>query len=128
MLYIIDGHNFIHSSHFKFSQENSLYEFIEIIQNIANSDPKKKFQIIFDGFPPKNYSYKTLPQHKNLKVTFSLDEDADAIIKRKLDLITNKNETTLVTNDREIQVYAKNLDIQISSIIQFEKFLQQRLE
>ncbi|MEI6223080.1 MAG: NYN domain-containing protein [bacterium] len=127
MRYLIDGYNLLHSTRLAISQSpQPIYELIELLITITQSDPKKKFTLVFDGYSPKYYDYKTMPTHGNIKIIFSMDESADDNIIHRCELAKNKNELTVITNDRSLQMHAKSHNVPIWTIREFEHFIEKK--
>lgn len=128
MLYLIDGYNFFHTTNLRLDNLKPIYSFADILIRVAEKKSPKKFHLVFDGFSPSYYDYKTAPNHPNLRIKFSHEESADSVLGKLLSNISNKNECTLVTNDRQIILIAKENNIKIISNNDFEILLLKFLE
>ncbi len=127
MLYIIDGYNFLYSTNL-IDLHKPVYVLINIFNSIIENDIKKQFLLIMDGYSPNYYNYKDISNNPNLSIIFSYEIPADEIIQQKILNLKNKNEITLVSNDKQLQIFANNNQIKYISIDSFENFLYKKLK
>lgn len=105
LLYIIDGFNLVHKiPTVKKSNEPRRDLINYILNNKLTGSLNNKVIVAFDGYPPDNFSWQG---QGNLKVVFSGELSADAVIMRRLQNMPNKPEVVVVSDDREIRDAAK---------------------
>jgi predicted RNA-binding protein with PIN domain len=118
--YVIDGYNVI--NHRLFSRiakkpRGSPASLIDSIKanNLCGSS-KNKVAVIFDGYSPAGYL-----EHPDSRFTiiFSQDRSADEIIKKLAEKATDKKNTLVVSDDREIIVFVRSCGIKITAVEDF---------
>ena len=105
--FIIDGYNLLNKiPRFKTRplrrQRESLIGFLEGFK--AAISPRNQISVVFDG--KSRFSFDHVPQ-TNVKVIFSRDEEADALIKRMVDEAGAVKSLVVVSDDRQITRYAR---------------------
>ncbi|MDP8264991.1 MAG: NYN domain-containing protein [Candidatus Aceula lacicola] len=116
--YLIDGYNAVHRipNLLKDSLQesrNNLVGFIE--NNRPQGSVKNLVTIVFDGQPGiAAHVYGLIP-----KVLFSENETADEAIKRIVEKSDLKKNIVVVTGDKEIQFYVRQLGAKVLSVEDF---------
>ncbi|MFH0856171.1 MAG: NYN domain-containing protein [Candidatus Omnitrophota bacterium] len=108
--YIIDGYNV--TNHPKFAKQiprkNNLGPREELIRLIrakkSASSPNNKFWVVFDGYPAPGLDNS---DKGNIMVIFSRAESADERIKKLVELIPNPGNVVVVSDDKEIGLFAR---------------------
>lgn len=117
--FILDGHNIL----FKDPESKAVIStdpgralngLIVRCQRIT-SGKKKKCSILFDGAPPGNI-VSNIP---NVQVTFSYKRPADALIKSLIARSKNPRNLIVVSDDHEIQNFARAHSCEIQSVRRF---------
>jgi len=121
--YILDGHNILHQD--------------PGVKRTLSSDPShainglisrshrfiagksNKCTICFDGHPPGDINTNI----KNIQVTFSYNRDADSLIKSLIARSNNPKNIVVISDDTEIQRFAR---VHSCGIISTSQFLNQR--
>lgn len=105
-------------------QRNALIHFVE--SRRPQGSLKNRITIVFDGREDMFGFAGT----QTVQVVFSQGESADQKIKSMLEHSRRPKSVIVVTDDREIQVYAKRLQATVSSVRQFlsakERFSKSR--
>ncbi|UCC95737.1 MAG: NYN domain-containing protein [Candidatus Omnitrophota bacterium] len=115
LVYIIDGCNLIHKvPSLKKSASAHAHLIGYIKKNKLTGSKNNKVIIVFDGEP---YS---LP-HYDFEVIYSHQMTADEIIKRKVQKLENKRQVIVVSDDREIQDFARSQGAHTQKITEFVK-------
>jgi len=119
--YVLDGHNILFKdTEFKttFSTDpaHALNMLIVRCQRII-SGKKKKCSIFFDGAPPGNIASSI----QNVQVTFSYNRSADALIKSLIARSKNPRNLIVVSDDAEIQRYARAHSCEVLPVRRFLK-------
>ena len=117
--YFIDGYNVIRSSDRMsagtlIEQRERLLSFIET----GRSCGRNAVTVVFDGRPGPGWKAWRGPT----RVIFSLEEDADSVIKRGVDEMRNAKDAVVVTNDRAIQWWVRGAH---ARVISCEEFLRE---
>jgi predicted RNA-binding protein with PIN domain len=118
--YVIDGYNII--KHTRFNQQiknkfqdskSALLEFIKVKKLCGSTN--NRITVIFDGYPDNSY----LKNDTNIEVIFARGESADERIMRMVkDSSSNKN-MVVVTDDKEIRLFAKSYRTKVQGIEEF---------
>jgi predicted RNA-binding protein with PIN domain len=120
MKIIIDGYNFIHQvDEFRDALHKSLLNARnKLISKFASYASQKRIEIliIFDG--DETVSQKSLKSGR-VKVIFSKNEKADAVIKRIVADDKMRSEILVISSDREVTDYAKMCGASISNCTDF---------
>jgi predicted RNA-binding protein with PIN domain len=116
--YIIDGYNLIWS-HDRFSggtlqsQRERLLRFVE--DERPTGSPRNEITVVFDG----REDVDGPPWRGVARVIFSIGQDADTVIKRKVDALANPSVAVVVTDDVAIQRWVKAAKAKVLSCQQF---------
>jgi predicted RNA-binding protein with PIN domain len=115
---LIDGYNLIRSSNWLSkgsfdAQRERLIQFL--VMRYRQGSPKNRYIVIFDGKPGRNPPSSRL----GISVQFSLDKDADSVIKNAVDHMTQPKEAVVVTNDRAIQRWVRGAKARVISCEDF---------
>ena len=119
--YIIDGYNIINHPLFARSRKKSqdacfaLLDFIKFKKPCGS--PKNKISVVFDGYPAANSRFN--PDQSEINVIYSQDITADARIKAMLDSCQNPKIVIVVSDDREIQFFAKSAGAKAAGVEEF---------
>jgi hypothetical protein len=121
--YIIDGCNVTHHPKFlknipkKFSDSRlSLIELINL-RNLCGSDNNLVW-LIFDGYPDTSLEdYKK----SNFRIIFSCQESADEKIKKLLELTDQPKNMVVVSDDKEVSLFARFMRAKSVSVEAFIK-------
>ena len=105
--FIIDGYNLLNKIPRPENltlrrQRQFLISFLESFK--AGMSARNQVAVVFDG--KSQFSFDPAPQGK-IKVIFSRDEDADALIKRIVDDDKDVKSLVVVSDDKEIVRYAR---------------------
>ena len=116
--YFIDGYNVIRSSRWLSlgtldAQRDNLLQYI-VDQNYTRS-PVNKVTVVFDGKPGRN----TPAPRRGIRVCFSFEKDADSIIKRDVDALSNSRNAVVVTNDKAIRFWVQGAKAKVISCAAF---------
>ena len=120
--FIIDGYNLIKQTRLlnKINLEDSreaLFRFLAVQR--PQGSRSNKVTVVFDGKEGNFYSRHT----PFIEVFFAQGQSADDKIKQLVEKATNPRNVVVVTNDREIQVFAKQHNAQVRPVEEFlEKF------
>lgn len=117
--YILDGYNVIKRTDFLASLklEDARNELVRFILNKRpHGSRRHKVTIVFDG---KSGFYMNEPEGKAVEIIFAIKTNADQEIKRLIDRSNNARNLVIVTDDREIQSYAKTSRAQILGCREF---------
>ena len=111
MIYLIDGYNLIGSTtHILLSDTNKEKKLIDYV-NQKLAQQKSKAIIVFDGKNPIEI-YGSVYEKIKCKVVFTNpDETADDYIIRYLNNEKNKSSLTMVSSDKQLVVFARQLRI-----------------
>lgn len=118
--YFIDGYNLLHSTN-RFGSSPiqvlraKLLQYIEE-QHLSGSS-KNSVTIVFDG----HASDQRFAKGSFINVIFSNDNDADTVIKEKVDGMSNPRNAIVVTNDKSIQKWVRGAG---AHVISCEDFLR----
>ena len=116
--FIIDGYNLIKQTtalnkvNFKDSRE-ALIRFLTV--HTPQGSKNNTITIVFDGWQG-NFYYRA---DSCIQIIFSNDRSADEIIKQLVERTDNVKNTIVVTNDREVQFYAKQAGAKIEAVEDF---------
>ncbi len=116
--YLIDGYNVIWS-HERFlggtlqSQRERLLRFIE--DERPTGSPRNEITVVFDG----REDVDSPPWRGVARVIFSVGQDADTVIKKKVDALTNPSIAIVVTDDIAIQRWVKAAKAKVLSCKDF---------
>lgn len=118
MPYIIDGNNLIGSApDFSLGDPDSRGKMVSIIRKFQESK-NTRVTVVFDGEPQG--SERLNPINSKLTVVYPrYGLSADDEIKRLLQGNPNAKETTLVTTDRELKTFARELGARTVNSIEF---------
>lgn len=119
--YILDGHNILFrdaglKSILSADPARALNVLIVRCQRII-SGKNKKCSVFYDGAPPGNI----VSGIKNVQVTFSYNRTADALIKSLIARSKNPRNLIVVSDDAEIQRYARAHSCEILPVRRFLK-------
>lgn len=116
--FIIDGYNLIKQTaalnkvNLKDSRE-ALIRFITV--SAPQGSKNNTITIVFDGWQGKFY-YRAVSY---LRIIFSNDKSADEIIKQLAEKSDNAKNIVVVTNDREVQFYARQAGAKVEAVEDF---------
>ncbi len=79
--------------------------------------PKNKISVVFDGYPPANSRHSF--DQAEINVIYSQEITADARIKAMLDICQNPKIVIVVSDDREIQFFAKSAGAKAAGVEEF---------
>lgn len=116
--YVLDGYNVIWSTEIFGSgrlqdQRDRFLRFLEE-QRPAGSD-RNRITVVFDG----KRDVESPPWRGRVRVIFSHDSDADAVIKLLVDENPNPRDIVVVTDDRNIQKWVRSARAKILSCSEF---------
>lgn len=113
--YIIDGYNVVHRlAEIKNSSHPCLELVAFIKRNQVTGSKNNKVCVVFDGGPKDG-----LRSDEKFHVAFSLDRSADDYIKDKISLLADNDQVIVVSNDRQIQDFARECKVKIMSADDF---------
>ena len=121
--YIIDGYNI--TNHPKFAEQipkrfsDSRSALIQLIKTKKSSSPRHKFWVVFDGYPGESLDNQ---DKGNIMVIFSKAESADERIKKLVELIPHPKNVVVVSDDKEIRLFAKSCRAKAESVEEFLSF------
>jgi len=131
--YIIDGYNI--TNHSKFAKQipkrfsDSRGALIQLIKTKKSSSARHKFWVVFDGYPGEALANQ---DQGNIMVIFSRRESADERIKKLIELMPNPKNVVVVSDDKEIRLFAKSCRAKAESVEDFlafqDKFPHKRVE
>ena len=110
MKYIVDAYNVIGQlDHIKLSDSDKVAQFIDWLHR--HKQPKMTVTIVFDGQDPW-LRFPTQERQAGLTIVHTAtQQSADDFIKEKMDQLTDKSSTIIVTSDRDILHHAKKLGV-----------------
>ena len=116
--YFIDGYNLIRSTDWLCAgsiddQRDRLLQFLE--QNRPTGSERNSVTVVFDGHVPKGGG----PKSRSVRILFSGDQDADSVIKSRVDELPNGRVAVVVTNDRSIQKWVRGAHAKVLSCSEF---------
>lgn len=118
--YLIDGYNLIWSAE-NFgggklqNQRERLLKFLEQTQPAGSSH--NQVTVVFDG----QEDVDSPPWRGTVRVIFSRGENADSVIKRTVDAMSNPSNTIVITDDRDIQRWVKSSKAKVMGCKEFLK-------
>ena len=114
MHYFLDGYNVIRSTDWLAAgplrdQRDRLLRFIETKR--PQGSPSNRVTVVFDGRVDVSS-----PRHAGeTEVLFSQGPDADALIKRRVDELSNPREAVVVTDDQAIRKWVRGVGARVMS-------------
>lgn len=122
--YIIDAYNVIKSPDFppgkaKTCSPVSLLVDLLRTKNLCGSRKNTAF-LVFDGYPPGGREQGVLPECQ-FRVIFSRQESADERIKKMIEAETDRKNLILVSNDKELCLFARLFKVKALSAGEFLK-------
>ncbi len=116
LVFIIDAFNLIYKVPRLRNSNTPHKELLHFIKNNnLTGSSRNRVEIIFDGA----ISHDLVNMYHNFKVTFSNQITADEVIKSKLEDAKNPRQVVVVSDDRQIQSYARRAGAKISKISEF---------
>jgi hypothetical protein len=117
--YVLDGHNILHrgdlaKQSIKARPDLAMNALILRCQQIVTGK-KSTCSVFFDGAPPGNVNTHT----RNVHVAFSYDRSADSLIKSLIERSKNPRTLIVVSDDAEIQRFARAHSCTIQSVSVF---------
>ena len=123
--FIIDGYNLIKQTGIlnKPNLEDSRSALIKLLKiHRPQGSSNNRVTIVFDGkkdhYYPGQISENVYPD-SGMKVIFSQDESADDKIRQLVRDSKNPRNIVVVTNDREIQIFVRQLKAQVRAVEEF---------
>lgn len=100
--YFIDGYNLIRAAR-RFGDGSMVSQRAAFLKFLTEERPagssRNPVTVVFDGRPfPREVIAKSF-----VEIVYSMDEDADTVIKRRVDAMKTPADAVVVTNDRGIQ-------------------------
>ena len=109
LIYFIDAFNVIHKVSKLRDSKTPRIDFINhIIKDNLTGSSNNKTIVVFDGYPPISDNPKGKP-HGSCEILFSYDVSADSVIKKMVSNSKNKKQVVVVTDDRSIKDFVRNL-------------------
>jgi len=90
-----------------------------LIRQRKSSSPNNKFWIVFDGYPDQSLDNA---DKGSIMVIFSRKESADARIMKLVELIPNPKNVVVVSDDKEIGLFARSCRANHESVEDFLSF------
>ncbi len=117
--FVLDGHNILFKdagskSALSSDPSRTLNRLVTRCKRIV-AGKNNKCSIIFDGSPPGDIISNT----DNVQVTFSYDRSADSLIKSLIARSKNPRNLVVISDDVEIQKFARAHSCRIQSVRQF---------
>jgi predicted RNA-binding protein with PIN domain len=117
--YVLDGHNILHrgalvKQSIKARIDLAMNALILRCQRIVTGK-QSTCSVFFDGAPPGNVDKNI----KNVHVAFSYDRSADSLIKSLIERSKNPRNLIVVSDDAEIQRFARAYSCTIQSVSVF---------
>jgi predicted RNA-binding protein with PIN domain len=123
--YLIDGYNLIWSAE-NFgggklqNQRERLLKFLEQTKPAGSS--RNQVTVVFDG----QEDVDGPPWRGTVRVIFSKGENADSVIKRTVDSMSNPSNAIVITDDRDIQKWVKSSKAKVMGCKEFLKSATQQ--
>ena len=127
MRFLIDAYNVIgQSDHIQLKDPNKVSAFVGWL--IRNRRQKDHFSVVFDG-QNKWMGFPTTEKRSGLVIIHTaIDRSADQYIKDKLEQLTDKSAITVVTSDRDIQLFAKKRQVKCIDATAFIRYINHQNE
>lgn len=116
--YVIDGYNAVNQieQFIGLKLEDQRNQFIKILETLRpHGSTNNSITVVFDGKSGIYGDQSTVC----VKVIFTKDETADDKIKRLVENSKNRKNIVVVTNDKEIKFYVRNVGAEVISVKQF---------
>lgn len=117
--YVVDAYNLINHPRFKPEKQSaniqySLANFVKF--NKLSGSKNNQVVLVFDGYPR---SGQEIPDEIGLTCVFSLDKEADEVIKGLVENSRQPRNIMVVSDDKEVRIVSSFLHAQVLSVEEF---------